>query len=636
MFCEKCGTQNADDAKFCENCGNPLSGVVAESPIVEENPAGAENVPETENSADTLSQENNNVQAPVEEVVQPEVQNGFDTTAQPDVAATGNPAPAQKKKTPVKLIAGLCAGAVVLIAAIIAIILVVVNSKPTINLNDYVKVKTNGYDGYGSVEISIDWDAIEDKYGEDLKFTGDAKDKYGDLLELADPIDALKSNIKVGFDDNSKTTELKNGDKVKYKWNVNKDAQKFVKCKLEYKNSEYTVSGLKAAETFDAFEGVTVEFSGNANDGYADFSFNGSYIGRYDFDISQTYGLKNGDVIKVTLVNEDVQYYINNIGKVPEAFEKEFKVEGLQEYLNSASDVTDEGLDQLKEAAEETIKDALDDYDSSVVYDGLGYEGYIFASTEAGNGIYIIYSADVSSEDDEFTAKKVYYPVYFRNVLKAENSYTYDEDITIEGNSALDVDSYYTTAGYVNILKCYLDLTKFNDYYDKYEMVGLDEKLDDAKMITKLDDVDEAAAKDIIADAKARIEEYVKSEFNDECSVSDLKAVGEYFAYKSEAEDDDQYKNGYIVVYSGKVSNSEAEFKETTVYFPVIYYGLYSVGDEKLMVSQYQNISGNTNLGGGYSINGYTDGKEMYDSMINNSSTDYKWEMTKGLEAFSK
>lgn len=670
MFCEKCGTKNADDARFCENCGNPLSKIEAGNSVSTANPAEAENTPVVENSVDATAQAGvaevaqavgveatqsaEAVQAeatPVAQAVQVD-QASTEQAAQPVQAsaeqavqavpaqagfdAAGNPAPAPKKKAPVKLIAGLCAGAVALIVAIIAIVLVVVNSKPTINLNDYIKVKTDGYEGYGSASISIDWDAIDEEYGSKLKFTGDAKDKYGDLLELAEPIDALKSNIKVEFNSDSKTTELKNGDKVKYKLTVNKDAQKFVKCKLEYKNSEYTVSGLKAVETFDAFEGVTVEFSGRSGSGYADFNFDGAKLGRYDYYIPQTYDLKNGDVITVELYSKQAQDYIDNYGMVPEAFEKEFKVEGLEEFITSSSAITSEGLDQLKKEAEATIKETLDtQLDESVSYDGLQYEGYIFANSDSSNAVYVIYSADVSSEDNTFDTKKVYYPVCIKDVFEAEGEYKYASDMSVTGYSSLDIDDNFRTPGYTSLLRCYLDLVKFDTSYEQHEIVDLAEKFDSLEMITKLADIDDADAKDIIADAKTRIEEYVRGYYDEENSVSDLKEVGQYFVYNAEADDDDEYKNAYIVVYSGKLSNSESEFKATTVYFPVIYYGMYSV-DEKLMVADYNGIIGDTSLDGGYSTKGYTDGKEMYDSMVNNFSSDYKWEMTKGLEKFEK
>ena len=456
------------------------------------------------------------------------------------------------------------------------------------------------------------------------------------MLDLAEPIDALKSNIKVEFNSDSKTTELKNGDKVKYKLTVNKNAQKFVKCKLEYKNSEYTVSGLKTVETFDAFEGVTVEFSGRSGSGYAEFNFDGAKLGRYDFTIPQIYDLKNGDVITVELYNKQAQDYIDNYGMVPEAFEKEFKVEGLEEIITSSSAITSEGLEQLKKEAEAAIKKTLDiQLDSSVSYDGLQYEGYIFASNDSSNVVYVIYSADVSSEDNKFNTKKVYYPVCIKDVFETEDEYKYSSDTSVTGYSGLDIDNYFRTPGYTSLLSCYLDLVKFDTSYEKHEIVDLSEKFDSIEMITKLADIDDTDAKDIIADAKTRIEEYVKGYYDEENSVSDLKAVGQYFVYNDKADDDDEYKNAYIVVYSGKLSNSKSEFKATTVYFPVIYNGMYSV-DGKLMVADYNGIIGDTSLDGGYSTKGYTDGKEMYDSMVDNLNSDYKWEMTKGLEKFKK
>lgn len=69
---------------------------------------------------------------------------------------------------------------------------------------------------------------------------------------------------------------------------------------------------------------------------------------------------------------------------VPEAFEKEFKVEGLEEIITSSSAITSEGLEQLKKEAEAAIKKTLDiQLDSSVSYDGLQYEGYILQVTIA-------------------------------------------------------------------------------------------------------------------------------------------------------------------------------------------------------------------------------------------------------------
>ncbi|TRV02700.1 MAG: zinc-ribbon domain-containing protein [Microcystis wesenbergii Mw_QC_B_20070930_S4] len=50
MFCTKCGTQNADNAKFCINCGSPLHSQPVEPEIVqpkrEASPNGSKIIPE--------------------------------------------------------------------------------------------------------------------------------------------------------------------------------------------------------------------------------------------------------------------------------------------------------------------------------------------------------------------------------------------------------------------------------------------------------------------------------------------------------------------------------------------------------------------------------------------------------------
>lgn len=643
MFCEKCGTKNADDSKFCENCGNPLANNAANEETQENNnvfeTSGMNNVQTDEGlEADNENMEKAGTAADTLNSVSEEVNEAQANQEQSDVFGA-NPLE-QRKKTPVKLIAGICAGAVVLIAAIVTIVILLVGSKPAINLNDYIKFDEEGYDGYGSLEASIDWDAIEDKYGDDLKFTGDAKDKYDYLLDMTEPIEALESYISVEID---KSSDLKNGDEIKYKWKVNKNAEKLVKCKIEYENGTYKVSGLKKVETFDAFEAVTVEFSGTSPNGYAYFSFNGSVLSRYEFSISETSGLKNGDVIKVSLYDTEAENYIESYGKLPETFEKEFKVEGLDEYTQSYSDLSEDFLDELKEAAKDkVISSAENRYRDDVEITEPEYAGYIFKNRKENvygnyNELYIIYTADVSSEDGDFATTKVYYPVCFRNIMKSGDSYEYNESIYIEGSSNICDSSSYSTLGYVNTLKCYLELVdEDKDSYDAECGDGV-ETYDDFKIVTKLEDINEENGKDIIEDAKKRIEAYVARDYDETSKVSDLELVGQYFVSARESEDLVTDSNGYVVVYSGKASSTNGRFDEVTVYFPVIYYGVVKVSDDKVMAAEFDDIAGltyfeETAIG----TKGYTDGKEMFEELISDGSDDFKYEMTEGLKKFGE
>ena len=62
-----------------------------------------------------------------------------------------------------KVLIGAC-------VAVVIIIFIMINSGPTIYLNNYLVFETDGYDGYGTVKASIDWDAIKQKYGKKLNF----------------------------------------------------------------------------------------------------------------------------------------------------------------------------------------------------------------------------------------------------------------------------------------------------------------------------------------------------------------------------------------------------------------------------------------------------------------------------------
>lgn len=662
MFCEKCGTQNADDAKFCENCGNPLSSaetennavqsdnavqndnvsldenvvqndnvslnenVAQENNVVQENNVAQENIVETENTvaANTLQQENNNF-IPTGAVT-PE----FGAPQTPGFDATGNQAPA-KKKAPVKLIAGICAGVAVLIAAIITIVLVIVNSKPSIDLNEFLVFKAEGYDGYGRVTISVDWDAVDEKYGEDLKFTGDAKDKFGDLLELAEPVEALKSYISIELDKDSSSTNLKNGDKVKYKWVVKKDAEKYVKCKLEYKNSEYAVSGLEKVETFDAFEGVSLEFKGSSNSGYGIFNYSGP-LSRYDFDYQSLSDLKNGDVITVSLYNQDAQYYIDNYKKVPESFEKEFTVEGLTEYITSGDEFSEDFLDEVKGKAEKVIEDVFNDYDESISYTEMKYEGYLFGHDEDDNELFLIYSSVLSSDDSSFADTAVYYPVSIRNIVKDNGDFTYDDPTSVLAISYLDEDGRYKTPGYTSLIKACIRIERDITLYDSFEVKGFDEDFDNVEIVTELADINKESTESIAEDAKKRVEAYAKHDYGTECSISDLTLVGQIFGYDDEAEEKELGKNVYCIVYSAKVSSADSEFEPTTVYYPVVYYGLYKTGDGKTLAAEYEGIFNDVTLGDSFLTKGSDSCKQMYEDLQDVLDFEYAWEMTEDLK----
>ena len=143
MFCGNCGVENANGAKFCKGCGQPLKGDVNQVPKM---------TPPQGNAGSSVS-------------------NAATGAPKVDVSQVAD----KIKALPKKILIGACAAVV----ALIIVIVIAVNAGSTINLNEYLAIEAEGFDGYGKARVTIDWDAIEAKYGKKLSFTSQAKKEYG-------------------------------------------------------------------------------------------------------------------------------------------------------------------------------------------------------------------------------------------------------------------------------------------------------------------------------------------------------------------------------------------------------------------------------------------------------------------------
>ena len=122
MFCKHCGSENDDNTKFCRECGQPLE--------------------------DSASQkEKEAAHAPSEK--------------------KGSSLTDKIKALPKKVLMAVGAGA----AIIMLLLFVVLGMEDSIDMNQYLTIEAEGYDGYGKLHAAINWDAVEEKYGEKLSFT---------------------------------------------------------------------------------------------------------------------------------------------------------------------------------------------------------------------------------------------------------------------------------------------------------------------------------------------------------------------------------------------------------------------------------------------------------------------------------
>lgn len=367
MFCGNCGEENVGGAKFCKGCGKAL------------NESGTDQGAKKKNSA------------------QGNGGSAVDGTGAKALKVDVSQLTKKIKALPKKVIVGILAGAV----ALIAIVCVVNNAGRTINLNQYLTVESTGYDGYGTVSASIDWNAIEEKYGDRISFTGQAKSEYGGLITMMTPVDAIQESVSVRLDT---TSGLSNGDEISYTWEVDEELSEYVKCKIKYKDDTYSVSGLSKVETFDAFAELEVTFSGVAPYGSASINYNGSELSYYDFVCNNSNGLSNGDTIMVSIDESKLKYYAEKSGKVPETTQKEYMVEGLNRWLSNVSEINEDALLSIQQQASDVFNAYVaQNWGEGEALDSFTYIGnYLLTiknsdSWGSKNALYLIYKAQVKN-----------------------------------------------------------------------------------------------------------------------------------------------------------------------------------------------------------------------------------------------
>lgn len=337
--------------------------------------------------------------------------------------------------------------AVLLVIIIIVAVYLLVFRRPTVNLDDYLEIKSSGYNGYGTVRASLDVDAlIEENYDVFEVQTGsDDLDMVRSEVLLYDDCDELDSG------DFDKSTELSNGDKVTYSWELSEGTvDKFEdrwKCRLSYDDINYEVSGLHEIKEVDPFddEYFSIRFEGEAPDAKA-YAENAKYT-EIQYDISPESGLSNGDVVTVTVsMDGDVSTYGYTITETS----KEFTVDGLDSYVTDLLQIPKDYLKTMESQAQDEMASAVTSWTNPEWYQSMEYIGSYLAFEKSADHMWI-------------DGKNILFMVF-----------------KVTANSPEGMINYYTYARYDNIMlygdgTCYTDLSSC-DLADGY---GEDFKIGD-------------------------------------------------------------------------------------------------------------------------------------------------------------
>lgn len=284
MFCTKCGANLPDGVKFCTRCGAPV---------------GKTNAVPMQRKSVTRGNHQGQGCPPVRKPNREKKKNRIG-----------------KIVIPILLIALLAAGGSVY----------AIKREREVNLNSYIEVAFSGYDGYGTAEVSFQYD----------KFRKDHKDL---ILNRSQMDDSLAKAL-----DDTENGSLKNGDTLTLKGIltpglVDRSQEGRVTHIIEAPDYSVTVESLSETKEIDPFENVKVEYSGY--DGYGTMDVEKSEDSSSEGDGSQdwfiyscpnTGSLQNGDTVTVSVKLNgygDADDFTRQNGYTLSQTEKEYTVSGL-------------------------------------------------------------------------------------------------------------------------------------------------------------------------------------------------------------------------------------------------------------------------------------------------------------------
>ncbi len=397
MYCKKCGARIPDNAKFCPKCGAP----------VEEKDPAAKPSPNTDPASEGREDPKGEKQTEKQAEKQPEKQAEKKPEKQPEKQIEQQPEKQTGKKGRPKILVPV----ITVVAAVVVLISVFgVRSSRTLDLNDYLRVEFEGYDGYGTTVIDPDWDAIDEKF--DKKMNSD----FGYVHFSSALWDCISANVVPDYN-------VSNGDQVTVTLNVNAELLKKytgINLNVSSQPETFTASGLEEPEPFDAFSlMIKVDFTGASPYVNAGFHTIDKTADQLDYSVSPEADLSIGDTVTVTIDEASVDAYVREYGKYPEELEREYVVEDVPSYVLSLDELPAEALDELKQTAEDEFNGYVADTWGSTTLTSLTYLGsYLltqknYSSAEEENSYqseddpvnldYLVYKYQAEHDGDSMT-----------------------------------------------------------------------------------------------------------------------------------------------------------------------------------------------------------------------------------------
>ena len=371
----------------------------------------------------------------------------------------------KKKKFPIVLVIILI---IALVLAVVGICFGISRSK-TMDINEYTTVEFSGYETVGKAEVCID----EARFYADFIKKSNIKNKPKNLDDIESLDALLDTGVSIAdIDENidyelDKEEALSNGDNVNLKWKINADyLKKNYGVKIKSEDAKFTAEGLKEVDIFNPFDDINVIFSGVNGKGTCEIEVTSKddiYDGIY-FTMDKSSKLSEGDTITVTFGEargeELVEYCADHYGMLPKETTKEYKVEGLGEYISSTSQLSNEAIAEMTDKATELFRNDIENAnlgELNAKVNGNECVGavVIYNRDGSGNKIDIVCKLDVTITSQKQSGENIltYYRTasFYDVAVNKNNECSYDlEHCDVNDNSTFE---YKTTFKFVGRVK---------------------------------------------------------------------------------------------------------------------------------------------------------------------------------------
>ncbi len=317
-------------------------------------------------------------------------------------------------------------GAVLIVAiiviAIIGKIIAAINNK--INLNDYLTIRFNGYDTYGTASFDFDTEQLVEDYKDLLEIESEN--------EMLRKMMVLETYVSAKLD---KTEYLKNGDSVKLEWKVDeKKLEENLGCKIKYSDIKEKVKTLEELTKYDPFDDLVVVFEGVSPNASVRIDTSKLKYSFLSFKADTTTGLEVGDKVTVSISDEStMEYYCASEGVKITKTEKEYTIDKLPSLIKKLSEIPDKELDKMKSESEDAM---------------FAYIAQHWAETESCKGMEFIGNYLLVAKDG---SKNYLYNVYRIDISNSSadlSYYWYTSFDTLmlldDGTFTVDYSDYYT------------------------------------------------------------------------------------------------------------------------------------------------------------------------------------------------